>query len=427
MKVEVLFRDEGNPAKKGATPNGRSGPKNIPINTPPKDPPLLSKIFGGMKKFTKGTLGLNFGVSSLLKQSQIFTSTIGVIFQLLGALVDVMLAPLLPLIIPLIRWMGKQVPVVAAWAQKILPPMVNAIMGWIKGFVSMWNKGWSGVKEAFGNLVTNFSNWWSSAGPWIQEKLVALVDWATSTAFPWLWDKGTTLIGNIISFVTDTWIPWLAKTIEELPEKIQNWWSNTVSPWIKNEGLALIASFGTWINEKVFPFVTDVALPKLWSWFTGTFIPASVTAIVWYVKTVFAYFKLIWNILSDLGGIIGRQISNFIEWIWGNIKGLFGKLLSWAGDKLGSLPFGIGKAFKGLGSGDLIGDLAPAPRIGASAMLGAAMPGLALSTMPTSANEATTNTNVYITMPEDAMAREVRIMKQKAGTDQDLEVALEEI
>ena len=40
-------------------------------------------------------VGVNVSLGSILKQSQVFTSTLGTMFQLLGALVDVILAPFL--------------------------------------------------------------------------------------------------------------------------------------------------------------------------------------------------------------------------------------------------------------------------------------------------------------------------------------------
>ena len=57
-------------------------------------------------------LGINVGISSILKQSQIFTGTVGSMFQILGALVDVILAPFLPVIVPIIRLMGNMIPVI---------------------------------------------------------------------------------------------------------------------------------------------------------------------------------------------------------------------------------------------------------------------------------------------------------------------------
>jgi len=53
-------------------------------------------------------MGIQMGLAGILKQSQIFTSTIGSLFQIFGAFVDVILAPFVPMFIPMIRWLARQ-------------------------------------------------------------------------------------------------------------------------------------------------------------------------------------------------------------------------------------------------------------------------------------------------------------------------------
>ena len=89
-----------------------------------------------MHKVMKGA-GISMGVSGLLKQSQIFTGVIGSIFQILGAFIDVILAPFIPLFIPAIRWLARQLPVVSKWAQSIAEPVkqkFNQVVDWFKKF-----------------------------------------------------------------------------------------------------------------------------------------------------------------------------------------------------------------------------------------------------------------------------------------------------
>tara|TARA_R110000824_G_scaffold276816_1_gene465221 strand:+ start:2540 stop:3967 length:1428 start_codon:yes stop_codon:yes gene_type:complete len=76
------------------------------------------KVNKSNKSFLKSSLGINFGVAAMLKQSQIFTGVIGTIFQLIGALVDVILAPFLPVLIPAIKEIASWIPKVAGWARK---------------------------------------------------------------------------------------------------------------------------------------------------------------------------------------------------------------------------------------------------------------------------------------------------------------------
>ena len=59
-------------------------------------------------------MGIQMGLAGILKQSQIFTSTIGAFFQIFGAMVDVMLAPLIrPVILPILRWLARQIPTIS--------------------------------------------------------------------------------------------------------------------------------------------------------------------------------------------------------------------------------------------------------------------------------------------------------------------------
>ena len=91
---------------------------------------ILKSVGGTVKRLT----GIQFTGAAMLKQSQIFTSTIGVIFQLMGALVDVILAPFIPIIVPAISGMAKMIPVVGKISQWIFDTLSN-IFGWIKNLL----------------------------------------------------------------------------------------------------------------------------------------------------------------------------------------------------------------------------------------------------------------------------------------------------
>ena len=89
---------------------------------------------GKLPGFLKGLakkMGINVGISSILKQSQIFTGTIGSMFQILGALVDVILAPFLPIIVPIIRLMGNMIPIIHKTIQGILNWYDGNLSGYI--------------------------------------------------------------------------------------------------------------------------------------------------------------------------------------------------------------------------------------------------------------------------------------------------------
>ena len=101
------------------------------------------------KNHLRNTFGINLGIASILKQSQIFTGTLGTIFQILGALVDVILAPFLPIIVPAIKALAANVPEIQAKAERIIGTLVDGFY-WLKDKVGGW------MDNKFGKL-TKFS------------------------------------------------------------------------------------------------------------------------------------------------------------------------------------------------------------------------------------------------------------------------------
>lgn len=76
-------------------------------------------------------IGVDFTLRSLLKQSQLFTGTFGAFFQIVGAFIDVILTPFMPLIIPVIKKLASWIPTIKDDAQKLF--------NWIKGiFKIVW-------------------------------------------------------------------------------------------------------------------------------------------------------------------------------------------------------------------------------------------------------------------------------------------------
>ena len=79
--MKMLDGSEADDKKNGGGGGGKGDPKEEGQDRKS----TLKKLGQGVKKIT----GLQFGFSAFLKQSQVFTSIIGSIFQLIGALVDV--------------------------------------------------------------------------------------------------------------------------------------------------------------------------------------------------------------------------------------------------------------------------------------------------------------------------------------------------
>lgn len=95
-----------------------------------EDKGLVKKLSGGVKAGLK-TAGISFGMSAILKQSQLFTSYVGTIFQIVGALIDVTLAPLMPIFIPVLKFLAKMMPGAAKVGQSVAN-VILMIIEWFK-------------------------------------------------------------------------------------------------------------------------------------------------------------------------------------------------------------------------------------------------------------------------------------------------------
>lgn len=105
----------------------------------------MGKMAGDFGKFSKkmlgkgaGMVGINMSLSSMMRQSQVFTGVLGAFFQIVGGFIDVILAPFMPLLSKVIAVLGSKIPWVAEWAQKIYDwmekhvfPIIRRIFNWI--------------------------------------------------------------------------------------------------------------------------------------------------------------------------------------------------------------------------------------------------------------------------------------------------------
>jgi len=106
------------------------------------------------QKTVRSSLGINVGIASLLKQSQLFTGTLGTIFQILGAMVDVVLAAFMPLIIPALKTMANSIPEIQEKMERVRIGIEKAVdwlqaaNAWLKG-----NKWVQMLKSGLGELL----------------------------------------------------------------------------------------------------------------------------------------------------------------------------------------------------------------------------------------------------------------------------------
>jgi len=149
----------------------------------------FAKSLGGQPKWwTKAlkTMGIQMGIAGILKQSQIFTSTLGSLFQILGAFVDVMLAPWIPVIVPGLRKLANQVPKMRIAAQKFFEWATGSAWPWIKKIYNFLTKDLLNVSWWTGWVGTALGSIWRDIKIWGLEQLSAVWDFLPG------WMKGDT-------------------------------------------------------------------------------------------------------------------------------------------------------------------------------------------------------------------------------------------
>ena len=157
----------GSPAVPGDMPAEiQAGLKNVQREIQNRVPPLT----GFFKQ-----MGIEVSLKSMLKQSQIFTSYVGSLFQIFGAMVDVMLAPLMPILIPAMQWLASKVPVVAEWAQRKIDRLVEILTPMWNWLRTVFAGGWESGMEI---LSQKMQGWMDDHGLGFAKGLVAgLTEW----------------------------------------------------------------------------------------------------------------------------------------------------------------------------------------------------------------------------------------------------------
>jgi len=124
----------------------------------------LEDLKKSSRGYLRSTLGIQVGVAALLKQSQIFTGVLGTIFQILGAMVDVVLAAFMPLIIPALKTMASSIPQIQQKATEIREWIERAVE-WLRTLGDRIQGSWwykyvkQAVTESLQYVIIGFLIW----------------------------------------------------------------------------------------------------------------------------------------------------------------------------------------------------------------------------------------------------------------------------
>ena len=151
----------------GNTSSGSAGSQqnaNFVKKTAKTQTGLLETIKNSQGFAVAKAAGISFTLSSILRQSQLFTGFLGALFQILGAMVDAVLMFLWPLFVPILKFLANRAfpalrslletitNFLAPWGRKLLklyesfPPEMRAIIDWLlAGIVTFFLGKWLGI------------------------------------------------------------------------------------------------------------------------------------------------------------------------------------------------------------------------------------------------------------------------------------------
>ena len=272
--------------------------------------PNMSKVFkqtvglpGKLLSKTLGVMGINLSLSTLLRQSQLFTGILGALFQILGGFVDVILAPFMPLLVKVVQKLGAQIPKIREFAQKAYEWLSNNFFPLVRKAGSwLWDK------------IKDFVNWVRDNGPKIREVLGTIWE-VIKTVGQGAWEVLKSVFGWMKENVWPV-LKVIGETIWELIKFTWDWFKDTMWP-------ALKASFN----------VLKGVLEGTLAWLKDTMIPLFMDAYQWFVTEIggfFAWFlqfvsekiiaKLIPIIQSILTQVVDILLNSILKPLWASLE-----------------------------------------------------------------------------------------------------------
>ena len=264
-----------------------------------------TQLLGLPKKLlskSMGLMGINLSISTLLRQSQLFTGILGALFQILGGFVDVILAPFMPFFVNIIRKLASQIPVVREWAAKIY--------GWLDTYVfPLIRKGFDWIWGKVGDLV----NWFQDNMPEIKDTIMGV--WKDSIK-PAL-DEGWEIIKGVIAWGKENIWPTITAAWDLWKGMFNTFWAfikDDAWPILKNIVGNLVTIFDSlkWLRDDIYPLIQNV-----WDWVikeVGGFI-------LWLTDNIVERLtKIIPLIESIITQVVDTLINGIIKPLWAALE-----------------------------------------------------------------------------------------------------------
>ena len=346
----------------------------------------LAKSGLSMGKNVAKMAGVNLGIASLLRQSQLFTGVVGMIFQIIGAFIDILLIPFMPLITMSMRLVAKLLPpmmkvalflnsmvqvyadlleslydFIFTWAGKLMTEFWEGLnhlgrLIWDEGLVKLWDwiknrakvwleffQAWPGKMKAY--LISakdNIISFFTGIPAAISGILTSVGEFLTGigTAISGAWTTAKEWIDeNIVQKIKDA-IDWTGDFFSNIGEAISGAWTTAVE-WFQTNIVDKIGAFFTTAGD----FITNIATTlkdgfvdgfnAIKDFFTST-VPEA-------IKTAFGFVTSKIGAIFDFFATVFAPIGNFVQGILNKITGYIIDIIGF----LGNAGFGIGQAVRG--------------------------------------------------------------------------------
>lgn len=195
----------------------------------------------------------------MYQNSQITSTVMKTIGQILGAIMDVILLPFMPLFTKMVEIIVPLIPEIQKLADAFFTPIVDFVASKLE-IIKNWiqNIDWSAVEEWVGNAGETVAGWISKAYNWLTEKLYP---WWTDKAWPWLQNEAWPKIIAIKD--------WVMTQAPKYLDAIVNWWEKTgypkfkeISDWV-GRAYDWLAKYIPYYAGEAINWWNKIAYPKL--------------------------------------------------------------------------------------------------------------------------------------------------------------------
>ena len=200
----ILISDDVGSGGAGAAQGGSGGEDEATTQARTKEFQERSmQLFGWFKPFV-----ITGGIFYMLYQhSQIVSNVMATIGKILGAIMDVILLPLMPLFVAVVNAIVPLIPIIQKMSDAFFKPIVDFLVGKVNAFanwvmntvdwdaIERWLKhagetvtGW--IETVFNWLSGPFYHWWCDhAYPWLVKEWQKFYNWITNMDWGALWDN----------------------------------------------------------------------------------------------------------------------------------------------------------------------------------------------------------------------------------------------